>query len=61
MVELVVRAQCGQRPGANGVGEEDLRGAVDPSLGVAQLAPVRRDVAPEPDGGAFQCNRSETS
>ena len=48
VVELVVGAEGGQRPRADGVREEDLRGGVNPALGGVQLGPVGGDVEQQP-------------
>ena len=48
VVELVVGAEGGERPGADGVREEDLRGGVNPALGGVQLGPVGGDVEQQP-------------
>ena len=48
VVELVVGAEGGQGPGADGVREEDLRGGVNPALGGVQLGPVGGDVEQQP-------------
>ena len=58
VVELVVRSQCWKSSCADGVGEEDLSGRVDPGLGVGQLRPVRSDVTHQADAGALQGDRS---
>ena len=48
VVELVVGAEGGQGPRADGVREEDLRGGVNPALGGVQLGPVGGDVEQQP-------------
>ena len=54
MVELVVGSQRWKSSCADGVGEEDLGGWVDPSLRIPQLWPVRGDIAHQADGGALE-------
>ena len=54
VVELVVGSQCGQRPRADGVREEDLRCGVNPALGGVQLGPVGGDVEQQPLARALQ-------
>ena len=48
VVELVVGAEGGQGPRANGVRKEDLGGGVNPALGGVQLGPVGGDVEQQP-------------
>ena len=44
VMELVVRSESRQGPGADTVGEENLRGAVDPRARRQQFVPSWRDV-----------------
>ena len=54
MVELVVGAEGGERAGADAVGEEDLRGAVDPRTGLEQFVPARRYIIEEAGARSVQ-------
>lgn len=54
MVELVVGAEGGQRAGADAVGEEDLRRAVDPRTGLQQFFPARRYIIEEAGARSLQ-------
>lgn len=57
-MELVVRAQSRQCPSADTVGEENLRGSVDPWARCEQLLPSGRDVVKQTVVGAVQRHRS---
>ena len=47
VVELVVRAEGGEGPGPDAVGEEDLSSRVDPGLRLPEAVPIGRDILPQ--------------
>lgn len=57
-MELVVGSESRQGPGADAVGEENLRGTVDPRARRSQFLPSRRDVVQQALVAAVQCHRS---
>ena len=57
VVELVVGAECEERPDAHAVRVEDLGAAVDPALAVGQPVPVRREQELDAVEGALQRQR----
>ena len=61
VIELVVRAQGGQRPCSDGVCKEYLSGGVYPALGGVQLRPVRGDVQQQALARALQGDRLKQS
>ena len=57
VVELVVGAECEERPDAHPIRVEDLGAAVDPALAVGQPVPVRREQELDAVEGALQRQR----
>ena len=61
VIELVVRAQGGQRPCSDRVCKEYLSGGVYPALRGVQLGPVRGDVQQQALARALQGDRLKQS